>query len=182
MGCHFLLQGVFLTQKLNPHLLHLLHWQAGSLPLAPPGKPLYFLVFLNGIFYIWIGQKVLLNKWVSLKQCYLANKFYMQPFFTAWIFEEMLRTINTIVFFSLRQHKFHGKQMKFISEGQISQTTFSSIYASIVQASFFLYPIWNLKIVLMCTERKLPRKQPQRRLAICLSKRKKERNRMIFLI
>ena len=27
MGCHFLLQGIFLTQELNPHLLHLLHWQ-----------------------------------------------------------------------------------------------------------------------------------------------------------
>ena len=25
-GCHFLLQGVFLTQRLNPHLLCLLHW------------------------------------------------------------------------------------------------------------------------------------------------------------
>ena len=26
---------------IKPHLLiHLLHWQAGSLPLAPPGKPL----------------------------------------------------------------------------------------------------------------------------------------------
>ena len=28
-----------MTQGLNPHLLHLLHWQAGSLPLAPAGKP-----------------------------------------------------------------------------------------------------------------------------------------------
>ena len=28
-GCHFLLQGIFPTQGLNPHLLH---WQAGSLP------------------------------------------------------------------------------------------------------------------------------------------------------
>ena len=27
------------NQGLNPCLLHLLHWQAGSLPLAPPGKP-----------------------------------------------------------------------------------------------------------------------------------------------
>ena len=36
---HALLQGIFLTQGLNPHLLHLLHWQAGSLPLLPPGKP-----------------------------------------------------------------------------------------------------------------------------------------------
>ena len=30
VGCHFLLQGIFLTQRLNPHLLCLLHWQAGS--------------------------------------------------------------------------------------------------------------------------------------------------------
>ena len=27
------------TQGSNPYLLCLLHWQAGSLPLAPPGKP-----------------------------------------------------------------------------------------------------------------------------------------------
>ena len=26
MGCHFLLQGIFLTQISNLHLLHLLHW------------------------------------------------------------------------------------------------------------------------------------------------------------
>ena len=38
-GCHFLLQGIFLTQELNPHLLCLLHWQMGSLPAEPPGKP-----------------------------------------------------------------------------------------------------------------------------------------------
>ena len=29
----------FLTQGLNPHLLRILRWQAGSLPLEPPGKP-----------------------------------------------------------------------------------------------------------------------------------------------
>ena len=34
--CHPLLQGIFPTQGSNPHHLH---WQAGSLPLAPPGKP-----------------------------------------------------------------------------------------------------------------------------------------------
>ena len=34
----FLLQGIFPTQGSNPHLLCLLHWQADSLPLAPPGK------------------------------------------------------------------------------------------------------------------------------------------------
>ena len=36
---HALLQGMFLTQGWNLHLLCLLYWQAGSLPLAPPGKP-----------------------------------------------------------------------------------------------------------------------------------------------
>ena len=37
VGCHFLLQGIFLTQELNPHLLD---WQAGSLPLSHQGSPL----------------------------------------------------------------------------------------------------------------------------------------------
>ena len=32
--------GVFLTQGSNPRLLSLLHWHAGSLPPAPPGKPI----------------------------------------------------------------------------------------------------------------------------------------------
>ena len=39
VGCHFLLQGIFPTQGSNPQLLCLLHWQVGSLPLVPPGKP-----------------------------------------------------------------------------------------------------------------------------------------------
>ena len=39
LGCHTLLQGIFPTQGLNPCLLCLLHWQAGSSPLVPPGKP-----------------------------------------------------------------------------------------------------------------------------------------------
>ena len=39
VGCHFLLQGIFPTQESNLPLLCLLHWQAGSLPLAPPRKP-----------------------------------------------------------------------------------------------------------------------------------------------
>ena len=46
VGCYTLLQGIFPTQGLNPHLLCLLHWQAGSLPLVPPGK--------SSHTYIWI--------------------------------------------------------------------------------------------------------------------------------
>ena len=50
VGCHFLLQGIFPAQGSNPHLLHLLHWQVGSLPLEPPGKPR--LLFANSLFNI----------------------------------------------------------------------------------------------------------------------------------
>ena len=38
MGCHYLLQGMFLTQGWNPRLLCLLHWQPGSFTIAPPEK------------------------------------------------------------------------------------------------------------------------------------------------
>ena len=36
VGCHFPLQGIFLTQGSNPHLLH---WQVDSLPLRHLGSP-----------------------------------------------------------------------------------------------------------------------------------------------
>ena len=37
VGCHLLLQGIFLTQRSNLHLLLPLPWQAGSLPLSHLG-------------------------------------------------------------------------------------------------------------------------------------------------
>ena len=40
MACHAFLQGIFQTQGLNLHLLSLLYWQVGSLPLSPSRKPL----------------------------------------------------------------------------------------------------------------------------------------------
>ena len=36
VGCYFFIQGIFLTQGLNPHLLH---WQVDSLPLSYLGSP-----------------------------------------------------------------------------------------------------------------------------------------------
>ena len=50
VGCLALLQGIFPTLELNLCLLYLLHWQAGSLPLVPPGKPQYKKrLFINQI-------------------------------------------------------------------------------------------------------------------------------------
>ena len=55
VGCCALLQGIFPIQGLNLRLLCLLHWQAGSLPLVPPGKPIYYvtnqLKYCQFLFY-----------------------------------------------------------------------------------------------------------------------------------
>ena len=44
MGCHSLLQGILPIQGSN---LCLLHWQAGSLPVASPGKPQMGAMYLG---------------------------------------------------------------------------------------------------------------------------------------
>ena len=49
MGCHALLQGIFLTQGSNPPLLHFLHWQAGSLLLAPRYPPFNSSSYSQGV-------------------------------------------------------------------------------------------------------------------------------------
>ena len=43
----FLFQGIFSTQGSNPYFLHLLHYQADSLPLGYLGRPLVLKVHLN---------------------------------------------------------------------------------------------------------------------------------------
>ena len=51
VSCHFLLQGIFLTQGLNPCLLHLLHWQADSLPLNHLSSTYYRnFILVNKVF------------------------------------------------------------------------------------------------------------------------------------
>ena len=62
VGCHALLQGIFPTQGLNPHLLCLLYWQACSLPLAPPGKP----VSQDGIlFKLRVIKDLKMRHWIN---------------------------------------------------------------------------------------------------------------------
>ena len=52
VGCYPLLQGIFPTQGSNPLFLCLLHWQAGTSPQAPPGKP---NIALELILFIVLG-------------------------------------------------------------------------------------------------------------------------------
>ena len=52
-GLHALLQGIFQTQGSNLHLLSRLHWQAGSLSLVPPGKPLLVFTWTQFQLFFW---------------------------------------------------------------------------------------------------------------------------------
>ena len=63
-GCHALLQGIFPTKGLNPLFLHLLHQQMGSLPLVPPGKP------------IWTGYWIK-GPLIQCSHCYLPLLFHL---------------------------------------------------------------------------------------------------------
>ena len=55
MDCHFLLQQIFLTQGLKPCLLHLLHWQADSLPLHHLGTPrMVLLLVISYSLYTYV--------------------------------------------------------------------------------------------------------------------------------
>ena len=55
-SCHSLLQRIFPTHGSNPHLLRLLHWQMGSLPLHHLGSPsvLTSMLFSTGAAPVYI--------------------------------------------------------------------------------------------------------------------------------
>ena len=60
VGCHFLLQGVFPTQGLNPCLVH---WQADSLPLSSPAS--FCLMYFGTLFSLQIYN---FNCYIFLKE------------------------------------------------------------------------------------------------------------------
>ena len=65
MGCHFLLQGIFPTQELNPGLLHLLHWLSGSFLLNHLGnKSLHNWVILKYLTWSLALGKFSLVMWI----------------------------------------------------------------------------------------------------------------------
>ena len=72
VGFHALLQGIFLTQGLNLHFLCLLHWQLGSLPLAPPGM-------LNTIYIIQYNIYGKKSESVKAQSCLTCDPMNYRP-------------------------------------------------------------------------------------------------------
>ena len=100
VSCHFLLQEIFLTQGLNPHLLH---WQVGFLPLSHLESPIYiythtyihththiyvyYIYNINVVFLEYESQKKYL-KWKKLRPNRWTHSIYK---FTLYITENRLR-------------------------------------------------------------------------------------------
>ena len=99
-GCHGILQGIFPTQRLNQCLLHLLHWQASSLPLVPSGKPIcvYTCLYLcmHVKVYTWMYMSPLalgpFNRGLGQKPIHIltplcphSNQWWMGLFWTPGI-------------------------------------------------------------------------------------------------
>ena len=121
LGCHFLLQGIILTQGSNPCLLCLLHWQVDSLPLHHLRvhssisllliKSTYLIKF-NSILEILTKYKILLSMFLFYKPsatfCSLFpfNKIY---FYSSYHFF----FLKTSILQSLNNH-----QLSFISAFQ----------------------------------------------------------------
>ena len=92
-GCHFLLQGIFLTQGLN---LHLLHWQADSLRWATREAPTLLPVCLVEfpkcsllIICICINKQLLFN----------INRYFgliIKENLSQYIYKKSMKTIRAI--------------------------------------------------------------------------------------
>ena len=52
VGCHFILQGIFPIQGLNPQLMLLLHWQVDSSQLSQLGSPKGIIAMRISNYYL----------------------------------------------------------------------------------------------------------------------------------
>ena len=69
VGCHFLLQGIFLTQGLNPSFLH---WQTDFFTTEPPWKPPNVTVLLDTSVVFWPKEHcVAANEWAHICGSYV---------------------------------------------------------------------------------------------------------------
>ena len=89
VGCHFLLQGILLSQGSNLHLWCLLHWRADSLPLSHQGS--LFIVIAPK--YINKSTLCHLFKLFKSQSCHVDSKNDI-PNFTYIVSENRKRTLS----------------------------------------------------------------------------------------
>ena len=95
VGCHALLQGISLTQGSNSSLSCLLHWQVGSSPPVPPGKPHYspYQSLLHSCAHISA-----LRSLFSLPFCNTILSNWQNPILFYFFFKGFLKTTYFYIF------------------------------------------------------------------------------------
>ena len=98
VGCHAPLPGIFPKQGSIPHLLHLLHWQVGSLRLVPPGKPFIFPMKLIFIISL-LSQCLAYKKYSEFIGLFVPNQeiIALNSFICCWWFVQSLSHVWGIV-------------------------------------------------------------------------------------
>ena len=100
VGCHALLQGIFLNQGLNLCLLHLLHWQLCSLPLVPPGKHCDTINTWNTCWRGWFRG---VNEKAGLKLNIKKTKIMASGAITSWQIDgEIMEIVTDFLFLGSR--------------------------------------------------------------------------------
>ena len=104
VDCHFLLQGIFQTKGLNPHLLHLLHWQANLLSLFHLGSLMSvrthvtYLIILHIICLIF--NSIVQIEWTLAIdssfswQCFSMENIFIQYLLLNFLHVDTLEKIN----------------------------------------------------------------------------------------
>ena len=77
MDCHAFLQGILPTQRLNPGLLSLLHWQADPLPPCHLGSPCICTLLCRWLDIPFISQGTLLRALWDLNGREIWKEGYM---------------------------------------------------------------------------------------------------------
>ena len=90
VGCHALNQGIFTTQGSNLYLLCLLHWQASSLSLVPPGK-------LHHIYVcVCVCIHILFHSMYIIYNLYLYC-MYLYCIYVSYLIQYKEHSVNTLL-------------------------------------------------------------------------------------
>ena len=103
VGCHFLLQGIFPTQGLNLHLLHLLYWQAESLPLL-----YFYLPNMDAIFLICLTRNynAILSRSSESRHLHLIPDLKEIVFIQFFTIKYDVRCFTCMPFLKLKEFSF----------------------------------------------------------------------------
>ena len=137
VGYHFLLQGIFPTQGLNPHLLH-------PLPLVPPKKPKLYLRSFVGQAFVGKVMSLLYNILSRLVIAFLPRSkhlliSWLQPPSAVILEPKKIKSITVSIVFPSICHKFMRHVLRFLNvEFSLLNVEFSlSLRQSLV--TFCLY-------------------------------------------